>query len=241
MLAAEELEVLVLVDDRACAPGLIPLHGLALWLTVKFADGRRVSVLLDGGPLLQALVDNALELSIQLESCDLALLTLWHFHHANAVLVARRMGILRAPLAAPYLPGSGRRLRGALYSEVEGWGVRRIELGGWWREVCYVIKLEGKGLVVFVGCSIHGLSRTIRALSTINERSYAIIGGLGLSALDLLTLRDLEKLIRAKAVEIVVPLHSTGPKARDYILRRWGKALREHGIECCGAGLKVKL
>ena len=141
VLAAEELEVLVLVDDRACAPSLIPLHGLALWLIVKFTDGRRVSVLLDGGPLLQALVDNALELSIQLESCDLALLTLWHFHHANAVLVARRMGILRAPLAAPYLPGSGRRLRGALYSEVEDWGVRRIELGGWWREVCYVIKL----------------------------------------------------------------------------------------------------
>jgi len=231
----EKARLVVLVDDlpNPSRRDLIPAHGLSLYVDLK-GDGGRFTILFDTGPSLELLVHNANTLNISPLSPCLVFLSVWLRHHVGGFVEALRRGMVKwEETIAPEFPGLRNRppASGRLPP-----GTRIIgPYGRWFREQALAIEMD-RGWLVITGCCVYGITKLITLLNTLQGKVYALVGGLNLSALDVLDGPALLKWAKRAGIEMILPLHSTGPRARKIILSRFG-----NGLKWSGVGLDVEL
>jgi 7,8-dihydropterin-6-yl-methyl-4-(beta-D-ribofuranosyl)aminobenzene 5'-phosphate synthase len=83
-------------------------------------------------------------------------------------------------------------------------------------EINIVAHLKGKGLVIIVGCSHHGLKTIISNAREIGNNQihvYALVGGLHLKNSNLKEINQIIDLFKRENVKIVLPNHCTGYQA----------------------------
>ncbi len=222
-MIVKDLEVNVLVDDYIIDEdkALISAHGLSLLFSFIYKK-EKINFLIDSGPSYKLLINNLEKMGIKINNIVNYGLTLRHFHHFNGFTKL----LSKNDLAKLYKEGYiGKNLPFKIYK------VKNI----FWNENIFVINHE-KGLIVILGCCVYGFEKTIKKIySNFDQtRIYGIIGGLGLSYLDTFSLNFLEKIIIKNDIEIVLPLHSTSPKAREYLIKEW------NAIEG-GVGTRIKI
>jgi len=222
----KEAKMQVLVDDlpNPYLNNLLAVRGLSIFLTLR-DDENHVNILFDSGPRLDVLQHNASALGLD-AFVDYAFLSVWLSHHAGGFLQAYGKNVLKKVIA-PQFPG--RKLK----KERDNTHIMTFE--GWFNEQILLFKLAERGMVVVIGCAIYGIARVLKKLERY-DKIYAIIGGFNLSSLDVLDGPLFMRWIRKKKVEVVIPLHSTAPKARKIILKKL-----KSDLDWTGVGLSVSL
>ena len=211
-----EIRGVVLVDDLPAVDGVYPAHGLSLMLELDYG-GEKKRVLFDSGHSVKLLRHNAEALGVKL-GADLFFGSLPHVHHVGAALSERLAPSYSTPWESAALPP----------------GLEVVESGSYWGERGLVAEVNGRR-VLFVGCSVHGFEET---WGRVAGDVWGVVGGLGLSMRDVYGLRFLGELVES-GLEVVLPLHSVSPEARDYVL---GTLLGGRlGIEDAGVGVEFTI
>jgi len=190
------LTILPLIDDQVAAEGLTPEAGVSYLIR---AD--EMTILFDAGmnragehpsPLLR----NMEKLGVTLEQIDAIVISHLHLDHVGGFRYQRQrsFGLSAGPVALDgkraFLPTdmthpsaavevleAPRRLANGIASL--GPIPRQLFFFGWTLEQSLAIHVEGKGLVLIVGCGHPGIQRIVeRAEKLFDLPIYAIIGGL---------------------------------------------------------------
>lgn len=229
----DALEGVVLVDNVPIIEGVLPAHGLSIFIQLR-KDSKTKRILFDSGPRFSILSHNANALGIKLEHLDWFVGSVSMRHHIGGFLENNELKEKVLRKALPPIPGRGAKVG---LEEIDD-GLFLAVSGSYWRERALVVETR-KGWVFFIGCSVHGLSDTWKAVFGRFEKIYGIVGGLGLSTRDVFNLEYLEKLVREKDVKFVLPLHSTSIEAREYILEKYkGKIF---GYDMSGVGVEFAI
>lgn len=219
-----KLRITVLVDDfiseRGVKRGALPVHGLGLYVEGKSEDGKRFSLVIDGGPLWEVMVHNVDALGVNLERLNVAVGTVWSAHHIAALLDLAREGRVHRLLLPP-LP----KLRAGGREELAEIGIILLPLESpLYNERVVMLKLD-RGYAAVVSCSIYGLDSVIRSLKEFEEATNsvvnALLGGFNLSTFNNHDVRLLLKFARARNA-VLVPLHSTSIEAREKLCKITG-------------------
>ncbi len=229
----DTLEGIVLVDNVPIIEGLLPAHGLSIFIQLR-KDSKTKWVLFDSGPRFSILSHNASTLDIRLERLDWFVGSVSMRHHIGGFLENNELKEKVLRKALPPIPGKMAKVR---LKEIDD-GLFLAVSGSYWREQALVVETR-KGWVFFIGCSVHGLSDTWKKMFERFEKIYGIIGGLGLSTRDVFNLEYLEKLVGEKNVKFVLPLHSTSIEAREYILEKYMDKI--FGYDMSGAGVEFAI
>jgi len=248
MQSVRNLRLTVLSDDEGnpSNPSLIPSHSLSILVELEKTDRRVERILFDTSCSARILRHNARELGVDLRAIDTVVVSLWRRCHAGGLVTGLLEELENAKVVVPPLKCEkcSERLaaRGFL---VPGYNIDR-ELGDgvylfgpfglYFREYVLLVRLE-RGYAALLGCTHYGIERLFEALEDAGVgKLIALVGGLNISALDLLTLERLIGELERRGVELVVPLHTTSRRAREEILKRIG----ELDIRC-GVGLTVSI
>ncbi len=216
----EEIRGVVLVDDVPAVEGVLPAHGLSIFLEVGYGEEGEVSMLIDSGHSYKLLERNAEALGVELP-VDYFYATLPLFHHVGAAMQRRVAKHYSLP---PRLGGEARLPPG--FAETPA--------SGYWGERGLTVSIGGRK-VFFAGCSVHGLEYT---WGDTLEGYWGLIGGLGLSMRDAHGLGFLRKLVEG-GLEVVFPLHSVSVEAREHIL---GNILGGRmSVEMTGVGVEFSI
>ena len=224
----EGLHIDVLVDDIPAIEGVLPVHGLSLYLLLVDEHGSILKILFDTGPSDKILFKNAALLGVELKP-DIIFGSLPHFHHIGALQKAlhEEPRIIPPPPLAP-------REAANIYPLPGFQDVYVLAGDTYWNEQGLAVKTR-KGWVVFLGCSVHGLRRTFGRRLLKLGRIWGLIGGFNISSRDninLLFLKRLEKM----GLELIIPLHSSSIEARKTILKGMNRV--DFGYEVSGCGVQ---
>lgn len=223
-MLAQRLRITVVVDDfvseRGIKRGALPIHGLSLHVEERSEDGRRYSLMIDGGPLWEILVHNVDALGVDLERLDVAVATVWSSHHIAALLSLAREGGIRKLLLPP-LP----KRKAERWEEFTEIGVILLPLGSpIYNERVVMLKLN-EGYAAIVPCSVYGVDAVLNTLVKFEEArnsvAKALVGGFNLSTFNIRDARLLLKFAKARDA-LLVPLHSTSIEAREKLCRMIG-------------------
>jgi 7,8-dihydropterin-6-yl-methyl-4-(beta-D-ribofuranosyl)aminobenzene 5'-phosphate synthase len=204
-----QLRILPLVDAEASRHGLMTESGVSY---LVIADEQRIlfDVGFNGrGPRRSPLLHNARALNVDLAGIDMIVISHPHPDHVGGVRPALRRSfaipdatlrphaaraLTPIPMRHPYI-----RCEWAPAPVVAGPGVattgtiaRMLFFFGRTSEQALVANVEGKGVVVLVGCGHQGLQRLLaRVESLVSAPIYGVVGGLhlpvhGLRAQDVL-------------------------------------------------------
>lgn len=212
-----EIRGVVLVDDLPAVDGVYPAHGLSVLLELTGDEGA-TRILFDSGHSLELLRRNAASLGVELGDVDLFFGSLPSSHHVGAALRGRLAARYETPWEHAETPP----------------GVEVVESGSYWGERGLLVDLGGRK-ILFTGCSVHGFEETWGWLA---GGLWGVVGGLGLSMRDVHGLEFLRRLVEG-GLEVVFPLHSVSPEAREYILDR---LLDDRlGVESTGVGVEFTI
>lgn len=251
----ERVDVTVLVESgrreglkgSAARGPLRALVGLALFVEARARD-RTLRVLMDTGRCPERLLHNASALGKDLDDMDCGMITHWHLDHSGALPgLLRRMKRnppffvpVREPVLSPINGFVELRLPSA-FNRVEVRGPREILPGihstgcmegrfplQWHpvHEQALYLRVEGKGLVVLLGCS-HPRPQDLvaRAVERSGERRIALVLG-GLHFIPPTREAEREGIIRALEgldIQRLGACHCTGESGEARLQREFGE------------------
>lgn len=231
------VRVRTLFDNDSWLKDLKASWGLSFYVEAVI-DGVRHVLLMDTGGSPDILLENASRLDLPLSEVEAVFISHWHADHCGAL--EPLLGVLH-PSTPIYFP-----------SEKPSW-FRRIRAGGKVPRACpepielmegvrstgnlgraidehsLMIDVDGRGLVLLVGCSHPGITNILkRALEVSGSPIYAVIGGFHISSAH----EGLEvgRFLMDMGVRLVSPCHCTRPPARREIKRILGKRYVENGV-----------
>ena len=219
-----KLRFSVLVDDylseRGARRGALPVHGLGVHLECVMEDGKKASVLVDGGPLLEVLQHNAEVLGANLSAVHAFIATMWSAHHVAALLEFTRSSDA-SKLYLPPLP----KQRPVGWQALPHLGALLLPLKSPVYNERLVLLRVGSGYVAVLPCSVYGVDVALSALKAFEEAEgvpiTALIGGFNIATFDAYDMRILLKYAAGRKA-LVIPLHSTSLEAREEICKRMG-------------------
>ncbi len=235
------LKFTVVVDDLSSHGHLLPSHGLSIYIELPLSNEKKLRIMFDAGNSFQILDYNAKALGIRYDLLDYVIISLWRKCHIGGLLTSLKtkgnMKIVVPPLHTKHSNDKLRERGYLLGSDFKHEILELIgSLGNRIKEYALIVKLR-KGPVVFTGCLRFGIEELFKQLRRNGyTRVYAIVGGLNMSILDVMTLEYLKKAVEDLKVKIIYPLHSTAPQARRVIL----KNLFNLDMEC-GVGLSATI
>ncbi|RLE82474.1 MAG: MBL fold metallo-hydrolase [Thermoprotei archaeon] len=216
------LKISVLVDNEP-GRGLFGEWGLSI-----YAEYGKTKILFDADTNPSVLDYNAGKLEIDLSKLDFAVLSHYHYDHTGGFKLVGEV----APSLTVYVPpGPGHELEElglkpvVVEKTVEVFkGVYVIgPLEAWkdFYEIALAIKLEGKGLVLLVGCSHPGVDKiALKAQKDTGNRVYHVIGGFHGPSKE-----TLDKL--AEIATYISASHCSGNSAKNYLSRKYSEKYRE--------------
>lgn len=231
----EFLNFTVVVDDISIDNRLIPSHGLSIYIDIPLAERENLCLLFDTGSSFKILDYNARILGVRCDSLNYIFVSLWRKCHIGGLLTGLKtkenIKIVVPPL---FNRDSNEKLKEKGYILSSCFKHELLSLLGPFgdriKEYVLLIRLRD-GYVVFTGCLRLGLEKLFTRL---RENGYtkihAIIGGLNLSILDVMTFEYLKTVIEEFQIKIIYPLHSTAPQARRVILKNLFNLDMECGV-----------
>lgn len=231
------MRVTTLVDNDPWLGDLKVSWGLSFYVEV-FRGGKRRILLMDTGGSPDILFENASSLGLPLSEAEAVFISHWHADHCGAL--EHLLGVLH-PSTPIYFPSESpswsRRIRAAgkvpracpePVELIDGVGSTG-NLGRAVDEHSLMIDVEGRGLILLVGCSHPGIVNILkRAQEVSGAPVYAVIGGFHISSAH----EGLEagRFLREMGVRLVSPCHCTGSLARREIKRVLGESYVENGV-----------
>lgn len=219
------LKITVLVEDTAPQEPFWGEHGLSLLIE---ADGKKI--LFDAGYSGDVLLHNAKTLNLELGTVDAFVLSHPHDDHSGGMekvshLIATKPMYCTSDAFGVHMPRYD--ILKKLYTNVHPVTENREIIPGLWvikerptinaplktYEINIVAHLEGKGLVIIVGCAHHGLQTIITdAKNAFNNQIpvYALIGGLHLKNSSPEDIVNVINLFTQEHIQVLLPGHCTG-------------------------------
>jgi 7,8-dihydropterin-6-yl-methyl-4-(beta-D-ribofuranosyl)aminobenzene 5'-phosphate synthase len=225
MTSLASLKITILVEDSAPKEPFLGEHGLSLLIET---DGKKI--LFDSGYSGDALLYNAKILNLDLNTINSFVLSHPHDDHSGGMgkispLIATKPMFCTSDAFGIYMPQS--EVLKSRYSNVHLVTENTEIIPGLWvikerptintfhktNEINIVAHLEGKGLVVIIGCAHHGLSTIIAdAKKALNNKIpiYALVGGFHLKNSSPEEVASVIDLFRKEQIQLLLPNHCTG-------------------------------
>jgi len=224
-----------------------PLVGLSLYVEA-IQDSRTYRILMDVGTTWKRLRHNAETLGVDLDRIDCGVLSHWHFDHTGALPALLRHIKSNPPFYVPVREPSLSLLNAFIEKRLPPW-FNRVEVGepreilpGIFSTGCFetsfplqrhpvheqalYIPIEGKGLVLLVGCS-HPSPQDLarKALELSGESKIALLLG-GLHFIAPTTEEQKDEIVRElKKLDItkIAPCHCTGTAGTARLEEEFGE------------------
>jgi 7,8-dihydropterin-6-yl-methyl-4-(beta-D-ribofuranosyl)aminobenzene 5'-phosphate synthase len=225
MTSLTSLKITVLIEDTAPKEPFWGEHGLSLLIE---ADGKKI--LLDTGNSGDVLLHNAKALQLDLCVIDAFVLSHPHDDHSGGMekvshLIATKPMYCTSDAFGVHMPKS--ELLKSIYTTIHSVTQNTEIVPGLWviqeqptintfqktYEINIVAHLEGKGLVVLVGCAHHGLPTIISDAKKVFDNQvpiYALVGGLHLKNSSPEEIASIITLFTQEQIQLLLPNHCTG-------------------------------
>ncbi len=217
----KQCNVTIIVDNNP-DKNLIAVWGLSILIDVP---GFRI--LFDTGPDPESLKNNMEALGIDPRSIDIIVLSHEHGDHVGGLSFIAHVN----PGIRVYIPSSMSnsvkdRIRSLKVEVVEidkttviADGVAIIgEIYGPPWEQALAVYVEGKGLIVFVGCSHPGVVNIVgKAISDLGVKTYMVIGGFHMAEASFNECQRVINELLSYGVEYIAPIHCSGDTIRSIL------------------------
>ena len=237
----KKLSVTVIVEDTCPKRHFLGEHGLSLWVEV---DGR--AILFDAGFSGTALVNNLPSLGLRLSKIEACVLSHPHDDHSGGLrAISQDIGhvpfycvtdcfISHVPDAEKvrndltdihYVKHHQEIFPGVLIPAEQD----TINSPYPTKEINLVIDLQGKGLVIIVGCAHHGLRNLVEQARALRPGTpvYALIGGFHLKDTPHQEIIDTISYLRQLEIKILAPNHCTGFNAVRLMAQEYPEAMHQ--------------
>ena len=237
----KKLKVTVLVEDTSPKRSFWGEHGLSFWIE---ADDK--NILFDSGYSGDVLIHNLGVLGLKLKDIDAFVLSHPHNDHSGGLgLIVDQIKDVPAYCVSnafdKYVP-DGEKISKRL-SNVNYVKENRIVFSGVYipkerdtinspketKEINLVINLEGKGLVIIVGCAHHGLSNIVKDAKLLFQNKvplYALTGGFHLKDAEDKEIVETVDYLKASGLKILAPNHCTGFNALKIMTQAFPAGLK---------------
>lgn len=237
----KKLKVAVLIEDTAPKRPFWGEHGLSFWIE---ADGK--SILFDTGQSGEVLLHNLEVFDFKLEAVKAFILSHPHDDHSGGLRLIVNQ-IKDVPMYCvsgtfqDYVPDRERISR-VMPKVTHPKETLEIFPGIWvpkeretintpksTKEINLVINVEGKGLVVVVGCSHHGLSNVISDAKSLFQNRlpiYALLGGLHLKDTSKEEIITIINSFKGSGLKLLAPNHCTGFNALTIMAETFPEEMR---------------
>lgn len=255
----KELKITVLVEDTCPKRPFWGERGLSFWIEI---DDK--NILFDTGQSGKVLIRNLEVLGLKLGDIDAFVLSHPHNDHSGGLGVIAKQ-IKDVPMYCTsdafkeFIPDRERVSK--VMSDVN-YIEKDLEIfPGVWipkerkttntpkvtKEINLVINLEGKGLVVIVGCAHHGLQNLINDASSLFKNKvpiYALLGGLHLKDTKEEEIIKIVNSLKGFGLKILAPNHCTGFRALKIMAERFPREMELVANTDTGTfytGMKIEL
>jgi 7,8-dihydropterin-6-yl-methyl-4-(beta-D-ribofuranosyl)aminobenzene 5'-phosphate synthase len=238
MPGAEEIHIVVLIDNNAFAEGLETAWGLSIYVEV---DGTRI--LFDTGPDPGVLERNSKRLGIDLSRIDVVVISHGHGDHTGGLVYIASV----KPGVKVFIPPDT-----WLYSYVKGLGLtpvivnKTMEVA---RNVFVVQPLYGppleealaintsRGIILLVGCSHPGVVNLAKqAVKDVGGKIFIVIGGFHMWGSPEFEVRQVVEELIGLGAEKIYPIHCSGSEVREYLKQHYPERYGDGGV-----GLEINL
>jgi 7,8-dihydropterin-6-yl-methyl-4-(beta-D-ribofuranosyl)aminobenzene 5'-phosphate synthase len=223
-----ELEIVIVFDNKALKPDLVPSWGFAC--VVCFA-GK--TILFDTGADGAILLDNMKKLNIDLEAIEVVALSHAHWDHANGLgsfLELNSNVTVYLPQSFPQSYKESVMHSGAVAKEIHraeelfSGMFTTGEMSGIIEEQALAFKTS-RGTVVITGCAHPGIVEIVQAAKKITADSiYLVLGGFHFPK------RSVVDSFRDLGVMKAAPCHCSGDEALDFFREAYGDDYIEIGV-----------
>lgn len=233
MNSLSSLKITVLVEDTAPREPFWGEHGLSLLL-----EAGEKKILFDTGYSGDVLLHNTKLLNINLKAIDAFVLSHPHDDHSGGMekisqLIGNKPMFCTSDAFSTHMPKY--ELLRMQYTNVHAVTENKEPIPGLWiikerptinsplktYEINIVAHIEGKGLVVIVGCAHHGLSTIIAdAKEAFGNQIpvYALVGGLHLKNSTHTEITSIIDLFTKENIQLLLPCHCTGFKPINQLI-----------------------
>ena len=185
------------------------------------------TILFDTGPDPDVLRENLKKLGIDPSEIDFVVISHEHGDHVNGLSYLAKV----RPGLKVYVPkGVARRIGAHGLNVVEVEKTMEVADGvaviGWLPgppvEEALAINVEGRGLVILVGCSHPGVANIVaKAKTDLGVKPYLVLGGFHMIGASELTCRKTIERLIALRVEKIAPIHCSGDGIRSILEREY--------------------
>lgn len=226
-----DVRIIVLVDNE---PSKSNMELKAAWGISLYVKARDVSFLFDTGPSPEVLEHNCRVLGVDLSNISFVFISHEHGDHTGGLPYIAKM----APNVPVYVPSG---MSHSALRRIEDLGLNVIEvegplqilegvastgplMSGSLAEHGLILNLQGKGMVLLVGCAHPGVDRMLLNATIFSENIFGVIGGFHLTGASETRLEQIAKVFKDLNLRLIVPLHCSGKKAKDFFKERFAEA-----------------
>ena len=232
------MKVKILVDNKIALNGTI-----AAWGFSAYVDNGKTKVLVDTGPSLRTLENNAKVIGVNLDEITAIFISHLHSDHCGALEPLINNYELDVPVFIPSRRYRGWKLKFGklvyvskpmkIIDEMYSTG----PLGMWLSEHSFIAKVDNVSSILITGCAHPGIVKILEyTVKTLRFNILAVIGGMHLIGVDRFKLEKIVEKINSFKVEHICPCHCSGDDFLKVLLNRFsGKVHR------CGCGVTINL
>ena len=215
--SVKELKLIIVVDNYPNSE-LKTAWGLSILVKTP-----KNTILFDTGPDPGILRENLKKLGVDPSEIDFVVISHEHGDHINGLSYLAKV----RPGLKVYVPkGTAERIgiRGLDIKEVDKTTevAEGVAIIGWLygppAEEALAINVEGKGLVILVGCSHPGVVNIVaKAKTELGIKPYLVLGGFHMMGVSEYTCKETIKRLIELGVKKIAPIHCSGDKIRSIL------------------------